>query len=93
MFYSPTKEFVRFSTYRTAEIKALKERIQKEKVTPEEITATQMRLEKLKGQYELLQQENVRLVSYSTANSEMSYRTARQPLPSSPPRGPPRRRN
>jgi hypothetical protein len=24
MFYSPTKEFVRFSTYRTAEIKALK---------------------------------------------------------------------
>ena len=51
MFYSPTKEFVRVNTSRTAEIKALKERIQKEKVTPEEITATQMRLEKLRGQY------------------------------------------
>jgi hypothetical protein len=35
MFYSPTKEFVRFNTYRTEEIKALKDRIQKEKVTPD----------------------------------------------------------
>jgi hypothetical protein len=29
MFYSPTKEFVRFSTYRISEIKDLKERIQR----------------------------------------------------------------
>jgi len=44
MFYSPTKDFVRFSTYRTAEINALRERIQKEKVTPDQITTTQLRL-------------------------------------------------
>jgi hypothetical protein len=44
MFYSPTKEFVRFSTYRTEEIKALKDRIQKEKVTADEIASTQLRL-------------------------------------------------
>lgn len=54
MFYSPTKEFVRFSTYRTAEIKALKDRIQKEKVTQEEIDSTQLRLHKLKADYEQL---------------------------------------
>jgi hypothetical protein len=59
MFYSPTKEFVRFNTYRTAEIKALKERIQKEKVTPDEIVSTQSRLEKLKKTYDLLREENV----------------------------------
>ena len=57
MFYSPTKEFVRFSTYRTAEINALRERIQKEKVTTEKITTTQKRLEKLRKQYEDLQKE------------------------------------
>ena len=44
MFYSPTKEFVRFSTYRVSEIKDLKQRIEREKVTYEEITNTQMRL-------------------------------------------------
>jgi hypothetical protein len=48
MFYSPTKEFVRFSTYRTAEINALRERIQKEKVTTEKINMTQQRLENLR---------------------------------------------
>jgi len=56
MFYSPTKEFVRFNSYRTAEIKALKDRITKEKVTPDEILNTQSRLEKLKKQSDLLMQ-------------------------------------
>ena len=59
MFYSPTKEFVRFSTYRTAEIKALKERIQKEKVTQEQIDSTQHRLERLRKEYESINQDKV----------------------------------
>ena len=48
MFYSPTKEFVRFSSYRTAEIKALKERIQKETVTQQQIDLTHARLLQLR---------------------------------------------
>jgi hypothetical protein len=59
MFYSPTKEFVRFNTYRTEEIKVLKDRIQKEKVTAEEIASTQARLLNLKNQYDLLHQQDV----------------------------------
>lgn len=61
MFYSPTKEFVRFNTYRTEEIKVLKDRIQKEKVTPQEIADTQARLLNLKNQYDLLHQQDVPL--------------------------------
>lgn len=48
MFYSPTKEFVRFSSYRTQEIKALKDRIKKERVSQEQIDVTQLRLLKLR---------------------------------------------
>lgn len=59
MFYSPSKEFVRFSTYRTEEIKALRERIHKEKVTSEQIESTQLRLERLRQDYEQLQTEPV----------------------------------
>jgi chromosome segregation ATPase len=60
MFYSPSKEFVRFSTYRTEEIKALRERIHKEKVTSEQIESTQLRLERLRQDYEQLQTEPVK---------------------------------
>ena len=59
MFYSPSKECLRFSTYRTGEIKALRERIHKEKVTSEQIESTQLRLERLRQDYEQLQTEPV----------------------------------
>lgn len=43
---------MRFSTYRTAEIKALRDRIQKEKVTEDQIESTQLRLVRLHKDYE-----------------------------------------
>lgn len=66
MFYSPNKEFVRFSTYRTSEIRALKDRIQKEKVTQEQIDSTQSRLARLKKEYEDLNNEKVSSHLFST---------------------------
>ena len=66
MFYSPNKEFVRFSTYRTSEIRALKDRIQKEKVTQEQIDSTQSRLVRLKKEYEDLNNEKVSSHVFST---------------------------
>lgn len=79
MFYSPNKEFVRFSTYRTAEIKALRERIQAEKVTQEQIDSTQLRLVKLRQEYEELQSEQVFDKLFSTQNSRKSTKTAKGP--------------
>lgn len=81
MFYSPSKEFVRFSTYRTAEIKALRERIQKEKVTQEQIDSTELRLQRLRQDYEQLQIEPVIVALSSAQNSKKSFITARGPLP------------